>query len=365
MKIDFIISALSSGGAERVASLVANKLAKNDSYEISIITFYNEMDTDYPLYPSVKRIKLDSTKLIQNYTLKNFSGLVRFYSKKENRPDVIISYITLTNLIAIIVAKLYSIKIIAQEHNSHLRYMKGRRIISSFTKKYVYKLADTVTILTSFDLEFYNKYGINTYVMPNPCSFHPIHKNEHTREKSILAVGNLTRYHHKGLDNLIILSVPILKSYPEWKLKIAGAGDGNIGLNYLKKIARDNGVIDRIEFLGFVENISEIMYKASIFILPSRFEGLPMVLLEAMSQGMACIAYNCQTGPSDIIDDHYNGLLIENQNMAKMQEGLINLMTNSKLRASLSQNGIKSLKKFDIENVTKKYEDLINEVVNA
>lgn len=365
MKVDFIISALSSGGAERVAALVANNLAKKKDYEISVITFYEEKEDDYPLDPSIKRIKLWLPKFVPNPAIKNMFGLLRHYKTKANRPDVIISYITLTNLIAIIVANLFSIKIIAQEHNSHLRYMEGRKKISAFTKKYIYKMANLVTVLTSFDIEFYNKHGVNTYVMPNPCSFPPLIDNTHVREKSILAVGNLTRYHHKGLDNLIKLIAPILKKNPDWKLKIAGSGDGDIGLNHLTQLAKENNTLDKIEFIGFVKNISEIMHQSSIFILPSRFEGLPMVLLEAMSQGMACIAYNCKTGPSDIIENNRNGLLIEDQNMIKMQDSLNELINNANLRHRLSENGINSLDKYHISRITERYENLITKIVNS
>ncbi|TPV33371.1 glycosyltransferase family 4 protein [Paucihalobacter ruber] len=364
MKIDFIISALSSGGAERVAAIVANSLAKNYEHEISVITFYEEKEEDYHLDPAIKRIKLSNPKFVPNPALKNMFGLIKYYKFKENRPDIIISFITLTNLISIIVAKLFSIKIIAQEHNSHLRYMEGRKKISNFTKKHVYKMANVVTLLTSFDIEFYNKHGVNTYVMPNPCSFTPIIDNKHKREKSILAVGNLTRFHHKGFDNLIKLIAPILKKNPDWKLKIAGTGDGDVGLNYLKQLAKENHILDKIEFIGFIKNIAEVMIQSSIFILPSRFEGLPMVLLEAMSQGMACIAYDCKTGPSDIIEHNINGLLIEDQNMIKMQHALNELIINESLRQKLSENGIKSLDKYHISNITKRYENLILKIVN-
>ena len=106
------------------------------------------------------------------------------------------------------------------------------------------------------------------------------------------------------------------------------------------------------------------MYESSIFILPSRFEGLPMVLLEAMSQGMACIAYNCKTGPSDIIENNINGLLIEDQNIPEMQDGLKKLLSNESLRLNLANEGIKSLNKYDIETITKQYESLFNEIVS-
>lgn len=362
MKLDFIISSLNGGGAERVLSLMVNSLAKKPKYKITVITLFKGKG-DYQLDPAITRVELNQTKLVPSHTFRSILSLSSYYKNKSNRPDIIISYITLTNLIAIIVAKMHSIRIIAQEHNSHLRYMSGRKIISNFTKKYAYKLADVVTVLTSFDIEFYTKHDVNVYVMPNPCSFAAIADNTHDREKTILAVGHLDRYHHKGFDNLIELIAPILKEYPDWQLKIAGSGD--TGLKLLTRLAEKYNIKNKIVFTGFINNVSEVMRHSSVFILPSRFEGLPMVLLEAMSQGTACIAYDCKTGPSDIIENKKNGLLIEDQNMIAMQNGLRELLSNEGLRRNLSNEGIKSLNKYNILAVTKRYEDLFNKIVNV
>lgn len=362
MKVDFIISSLGGGGAERVLALMVNSLAKNPNNEISVISLF-EGKGGYELDPNVKRIKLKQTNFIPSHTIRSIINLSRHYKNKNNRPDIIVSFVTLTNLIAIIVAKLFSIKIIAQEHNSHLRFMQGRERITNFTKKHIYKKADIITVLTSFDIEYYESYGSKVYVMPNPCSFKAIETNSHEREKIILAAGHLNRYNHKGFDNLIKLIAPIVKTYPDWKLKIAGAGDE--GLAYLKKLAIENEIEDKVIFTGFINNIAEVMNESSIFILSSRFEGLPMVLLEAMSQGMACISYNCKTGPSDIIEDNVNGLLIEDQNIPQMQNGLRKLIENEDLRKRLSNEGIKSLDKYHISEITKRYEALFNSIVNT
>lgn len=362
MKLDFIISSLGGGGAERVLTLMVNSLAKNPNHEISVITLFNTKD-NYELDSKINRVRLKHIKYVPSHTFRSIVSLSQYYKSKSNRPDIIISFITLTNLIAIIVAKFFSIRVIAQEHNSYLRHMKGRKRITKITKKHIYKLADVITVLTAFDIEFYQKHGVNVSVMPNPCSFNPITQNSHSRDKIILAVGNLDRYHHKGLDNLIKILPPIFKEYPNWKLKIAGAG--NQGLIYLKKLADEHHISDKIIFTGFINNVSEVMYESSIFILPSRFEGLPMVLLEAMSQGMSCISYDCKTGPSDIIENNKNGLLIEDQNIDQMQNGLKKLLSDEKLRLRLSKESIKSLEKYNIKTITNQYEVMFNKIVNT
>ena len=359
MKIHFIISKLSGGGAERVLVVMANSLSNNPNNDISIITLF-ESNIDYELDSKVKVINLKRIKNFPSHTLRSIINLSRYYWSKKNKPDVIISFITLTNLITIIVAKIFSIKIIAQEHNSHHRYMKGRKLYTDFTKKFLYSKADIVTVLTSYDVEFYKNYKVNVRTLPNPCSFSAIMDNTHTREKVILAVGNLDRYHHKGFDNLIELIYPILNKYPDWVLKIAGSGEK--GLKYLESLGKRHNISKKIVFTGFVSDVSELMNKSSIFVLSSRFEGLPMVLLEAMSQGMACIAYDCITGPSDIISHNVNGLLIENQNHTDMQKGIIDLIENNHMREKLGSEGIKSLEKYHIDAITDQYEKLINEL---
>lgn len=360
MKVDFIISSLGSGGAERVAAIMVNSLSQNRKNDISVITLF-QSKKNYQIDSSVNIVKLKHAKFLPSHTIRSIFSLCRYYNSKSNRPDVIVSFVTLTNLISIIVAKIFGIKIIAQEHNSHLRYMKGRKLSTYFTKKYLYKKADIVTVLTSFDVEYYENFGANVYVMPNPCSFQSITENSHEREKTILAVGHLDRYHHKGFDNLINLMVPIFEKYPDWKLKIAGSG--NIGLKYLSELAQTNNISDKVFFTGFIENISRIMYQSSVFILSSRFEGLPMVLLEAMSQGMACIAYDCKTGPSDIVENYKNGILVTDQDKLEMQKGLLELIEKKELRNSLSNEAIKSLDKYHITAITNRYENLFKEIV--
>ena len=361
MKIDFVISSLTPGGAERVLVLMANSLARNSNNEVSVIVLYKTEDA-YKLDPAVKKIELKQSKHILNYTLYSIINLSKFYWKKSQRPDILISFLTTTNFIGIIVAKLFSIKIIAQEHISFSGYGGDNNFITKITRKYLYKRADAVTVLTSHDVANYKKLGVDVFVMPNPCSFKPITENSHPRDKVILAVGNLNRYHHKGFDNLISFMVPIFDEYPEWRLKIAGSGEE--GLKYLTELAREKKILDKIIFTGFTENISELMYNSSIFILPSRFEGLPMVLLEAMSQGMACIAYDCVTGPSDIINGNENGLLIEDQNIEEMQLGLRKLLDNEELRSNLATKGIKSLDEFHISAITNRYEMLFDKLIN-
>jgi len=354
MKIDFLVDSLVPGGAERVLVLLADYF-KTQEQDVTIITF-NDIEVWKP-NKDVKRVKLFDGRF-KNHMLRSIDNIGRYYYKKKNRPDVLISFMTRTNLIGILVAKMYGIKVIASEHNNHLKEID---CIGDFTRKYAYRFANALTVLTAFDEKYYSKRKVNTYVMPNPCTFDIYDETSRNRKKIILAVGALNRYHHKGFDNLIPLITPVLKNNPEWTLKIVGGGSE--GMKLLKDLTKKYQIEDLVIFEGFSSNVSEIMKESEIYIMPSRFEGLPMVLLEAMSQGMACISFDCVTGPSEIIDHNINGILVEDQNLDAMSTELEKLINDPKKRLEFAKQGIKSLDRYKIDSIYKKYLNIFENIL--
>lgn len=353
MKIHFIASSIRGGGAERVMVLLANEFT-DLKHEVSIITF--NKGQYYDLHPQINSVDLHRG-FIKNHTIRSLINLFSYYFKRKNRPAVAIALMPRMNLISIIVCKLYGIKIIGCEHSNHLRQVEP---LTKFTWNYIYRFANMITVLTEFDRNFFESKKANVIVMPNPCSFNILKNNSHNREKTILAVGSLNRYITKGFDNLLDLIVPVLNNNPKWNLKIAGAGEE--GFQILNQMVQVNQIQNQVEFIGFVDNISELMRKYDIFCLSSRHEGLPMVLLEAMSQGMVCIAYDCKTGPSEIIDHHKNGLLIEDQNQKEMQKGLDFLINNDEIRKNYSNNALKNLDRFSMTTIINKWNILFKEL---
>ena len=353
MRIHFISDTLKGGGAERVLLLIAEYLS-NKGYDISIITFFE--GENYDISENIERIRLHDGSL-KIHKLRNLKNLLKYYSKKERRPDIVISFLPPASFVALLVAKYYNIKIICSEHINHLR--KGD-FVTKFTRNFLYRYADWLTILTTFDEPHYKSKGANTIVMPNPCTFEPRNGTIGTRSKVILAVGSLNRYHHKGFDNLINMISPLLKKNKDWTLKIVGSGDK--GRTFLESLIEENQISDQLILTGYRSDVNALMQESDIFIMPSRFEGLPMVLIEAMSQGMACISYDCKTGPSDIITDGHNGVLIEDQNQDAMVEGMESLLADPEERDRIRNNAVKSVDKFSLANIGGRWEDLLNTI---
>jgi len=348
---------MEAGGAQRVISILANYLV-NKGYTVRIITFRG-ID-HYKLDKKIERVRLHRQPLFQSVIFNGFFNLMSFYRKKNNRPDIMSSHVDLLGLVTIPNSLLYNIKIVVSEHNNHLAY---NNLKQKFIWNYLYPKVDVVTILTKFDREHFLKRNKNTIVVPNPSPFQiaestGLNKNG---KFEIVAIGSLDRYIHKGFDNLLIIAQKVFEKNSNWNLKIIG--EGAAGLEFLKNKAEELKISNKVEFTGYRNDIKEILANTQIFILSSRFEGLPMVLLEAMSQGVACISYDCISGPSDIITHNHDGILVEDQNIDAMVSQLDELLNNDSLRQKLRKNAPKALDKFSIENVGRQWEAIFQNML--
>lgn len=356
MKIDFIISRLIGGGAERVLVILANYFADQGHF-IRIITL-NPFEEVYELNPKIELIRLNGQKK-SFVRIRNLLALGKFYWSKKNRPDLVISFLTFTNLVSIIICKVFSVPIIACEHNSH-RQVNHPKWLQNFTWNYIYRFANLVTVLTKRDLDFFNNRGAKTIVMPNPSTFETNSNPIANRNKSIITVGSLDRYDVKGFDNLIPIVSDLLKENPDWDLKIIGSGTK--GQEFIQAQIDSHNLSEQVKFLGFRKDVKSIYRENSILLLPSRREGFPMVLLEAMSQGMAVIAFDCFTGPAEIITDGVDGILVEDQNFDAMKKSLSLLIADESLRCTLGVNAMESIKKYAIEAIYSRWMEVIKTI---
>lgn len=353
MKIDFLVNSLVAGGAERVLILLANYFDEQGN-DVTIITF-NEPEV-FSANPTVKRVRLHDGG-IKNHTVRSIKNLLSYYKDKSKRPNILMPFMTRTNFMGIILGKIYGIKVVSAEHNNHVRETD---FFGRITRKYLYRISDALTVLTTFDEKHYKQLGVNVHIMPNPCTFEVCNETERNREKIILAVGDLNRYHHKGFDNLVPLIAPVLKKNPDWKLKFVGGGDD--GTQLLKNLAKTHNVENRIIFEGYSTEVARIMSESEIYVMSSRTEGLPLVLIEAFACRTACISFDCVTGPSDIIDHNKNGLLIRDQNFDEMAEQLDILMNDPGLRIKLANEGVNSLDRYKIDAIYNRYLTIFNTI---
>jgi glycosyltransferase involved in cell wall biosynthesis len=175
--------------------------------------------------------------------------------------------------------------------------------------------------------------------------------------RTILAAGRLVR--QKGFDMLIEAFARVQAAHPGWRLKICGGGE----LQGRLLAAIDNqGLDEAVELAGPCADLPGEMERASIYALSSRFEGFPLVLLEAMGKGMAVVAFDCPTGPGDIIEDHRNGLLVPPKDVDALAGGLIELIEDDELRRRCGAAAAETAKQYTIDAIGPRWEALFRDL---
>lgn len=170
--------------------------------------------------------------------------------------------------------------------------------------------------------------------------------------KRVLAAGRLVR--QKGYDRLIKAWSIVSPSHPDWRLHIYGQGPKQ---ERLEELIEEHGLSDVVTLAPPVEEIGTEMARASIFALSSRWEGLPLVLLEAMGVGMAVVSFDCPTGPASVIDDHENGLLIRPRTIAAFAAGLEEMISDEELRRRCSAAAIERMREYSMDVIGPRWEE--------
>jgi glycosyltransferase involved in cell wall biosynthesis len=162
--------------------------------------------------------------------------------------------------------------------------------------------------------------------------------------KVVLAAGRLVR--QKGYDRLIKAWSIVSPSHPDWRLHIYGQGPKQ---ERLEELIEEHGLAEVVKLAPPVEDIGTEMARASIFALSSRWEGLPLVLLEAMGVGMAVVSFDCPTGPASVIDDHENGLLIRPRTIAALAAGLEEMISDESLRRRCAAAAVERMREYSMD----------------
>ena len=197
----------------------------------------------------------------------------------------------------------------------------------------------------------------NSIVIPNSIDFFSEHTARLTN-KRILFVGRMVP--DKGYDLLLKVLKKVSEIHSDWDFRIIG--DGPLKSRILKGIAL-NGLTEKISLLSSTELIAEEYLNSSIYLMTSRTEGLPMVLLEAQACGLPIVSFDCETGPSDIVIDNENGYLIDCFDIDKMVQKISKLCSDADLRVKFGKNALENVKKFRPELVNPAWDVLFEQMI--
>lgn len=361
MKLLVFIDHMAFGGAARVTSIMCKELAER-GYQVTL-----SCDCHKPiLYDLGNKVqKIDN--YVHRLGKSHFAGLLLLTQRVQRykkiitavQPDIVIGVEPEPYLYARIASIGKKNAVVAVDHIT-FGYTE-QHWFTRWIRWHAYKWADKVSILSYVDNKILGKRLPQKIVVHNPISFDTYDKIVQ-RENIVLCVGRVDGWEQKGFDRMIRIWSKVTKIHPNWQLVIAGNGKEE-SFNYLKQIAREQANYDSIKFVGEVIDMQTLYQRASIFALPSRFEGFPMCLLEAASQGCACVAFDLQGISHEIFTDEKEGLIIPDNDEQLFADKINYLIDNPNVLKEYSKNGSKAMKRFSKEQFVETWEQICNSLV--
>jgi len=268
----------------------------------------------------------------------------------------------------VIVSQIYAMDWVAEANPTHLRiigqvhesYEAARGLtaatVGSTRHKRVMKLfadIDLVQTLTRADADKFERDGLNnTAVMHNPLSFYP-DTAAALENKTVISIG---RYHpQKNYSALISAWQLVHERHPDWQLKIFGSGEEEEALR--GQIQRA-GLTGSAALMGLTTEPEKELLDSSIFALSSDFEGLPLVLCEAMACGVPCVSFDCAPGIREIIADGVDGLVVPPRDIKALADGICRLIEDPALRRDLGAAARQNIRRYSTEEIMQRWHEV-------
>ncbi len=340
-----VIHSLSGGGAERVAVEMCEYWLQLGC-RVTLVTQADPATDAYPVPEGVDRHALGLAGASRSALGGLLANARRVWALRrlirKLRPNVVLGMMTTSSVLAVAAAQRLPCRVIATEHT----HPPSQELSSMWQKlrRWAYPKAHAVVALTAGTAAWLEAHvpGAQVTVIPNAVRW-PMEKAEPVvpppaREgrKRILAVGRL--HPHKGFDVLLRAFAQLTGLFPNWDLVILGEGDER---EALQAQIDDSGLTDRVSMPGRVGNLSEWYADADIYVLSSRVEGLSNTLLEAMASGLPVVAFDCETGPREIIRNGIDGVLVTPaEDDDALAAHLADLMARPEWRAMLARRAV-------------------------
>lgn len=356
---------MQSGGAERVAALLCNRWADQGHDVMLLPTFSGRGECFYTLHEAVKleylADRVGGTKKGAVKAICRFLSLRRII--RATHPDVVVSFLSHVNVITLLAALGLKVPVVVAERI----YPPAMKLAWhwEWLRKITYPLANTVVMQTKQGLDWLHKScpKASGQVIANPIVY-PLPIGEprlmpeawlKPNRHLLLAVGRLEP--QKQFSDLIFSFSRLSVAFPNWDLVILGEGSER---RHLKFLISKMGLEDRVLLPGRAGNIADWYSQADLYVMSSRFEGFPNVLLEAMAYSLPAVSFDCNTGPRDIIRHEVDGLLVP---VEDGQEGLTDslnkLMLDDALRARMGSQAASVRNRFSMVYIGASWDEVI------
>ena len=176
----------------------------------------------------------------------------------------------------------------------------------------------------------------------------------------IISIGRYSE--QKGYDRLIEAWIKVNRKHPDWHIRIYGEGQDR---NSLQELIEKHHIENSFSLCPPTKSIQEKYLESSIYVMSSRFEGLPMALLEAMACGVPCISFDCPYGPAEIITPEEDGILVKNGNTDELADAICRLIEDTDKRIRMGKQAQKNIQRYSREEVMKLWDELFNTLTTA
>jgi len=348
-------------------SMLASSWAERGK-EVTLLTFDQGETPAYPIQPSVKLFSLSLKTQSGNVLRGLYENLHRIWvlrrAIRESHPDVVISFINCTNVLTLLATRGLGRPVIVSERSDPA--MRDIGLAWNFLRFLTYRFADGIVCQTVSALaRFRSLTRDRGFVIPNPVEAHLSSSNglTHNEKKSekrfLVAMGRLGL--EKGFDILLNAFSTIARRHPQWYLTVFGDGPLRGELEVQVKTLK---LANQVNFAGEVADSFSALCGADLFVLPSRFEGFPNVLLEAMACGLPVVSFDCPSGPRHIIRHGVDGILVPPEDEVELAVVLDRLMSNSDERNRLASRAPEVLGTFGLDKILLLWEQLFENLLS-
>ena len=343
----FFVSSLGDGGAQRVISILSEKMAL-EGMDVEIVT-YLDVPIVYPVCPKVTVTCVEKCTGTKNI-VSNLLWL-RKYLKKHAK--IILSFLAPFNMIALVATMGTKIPIVVADRNDPAKVPVNSFV--RFGRDVLYGFADEVVVQTEANKAYFKRLKNKTTVIYNPVDL-----KEYTglalnvqKEKVIVSAGRLTP--QKNQKMLLEAFAMVMKKYPDYQLLIYGEGNYRDELeNYAKTLKIENNV----QMPGSVTDLYDRIKKASVFVLSSNYEGMPNALIEAMCLGLPVISTKV-SGATDLIQHGEYGLLVEVGNVKELEDAMETMLSEEERRLQMAKKAVKLADELLPDEILKQWQKII------
>ncbi len=348
-----VISSLDFGGAQKILIGLANRLVA-EGYPVKIITLSGPTPPAFEVDPSIEITHLNLLSNSAGPFQSLSASLRRIWTLRKQfrsmKPKRILSFMDRVNILVLLATRGLRTRVIVSErsHPSKNSVKPGLNLM----RRLLYPWANIVVFQTSgarSHFPFLAKES--TTIIPNPAELISREQAEPPTRKMIVGIGRLSR--EKGFDLLVKAFANLAKQFPDWNLCIFGDGPERV---VLETLARSLDV--KLELPGW-RDPSQALAMADLFVLPSRFEGFPNSLIEAMSAQVPIISSDCDFGPREILNDGEFGTLFRCDDFKDLEAKLSWAISNEQARHKMAQQGYESLQRYNPDRIFSEWKEAL------